>query len=199
MKKIVAFGASSSLNSINKDLATYTASQVPDSASIVVNLIDFEMPIYSTDKEKENGIPDLAYKFKDILKNADGIVISFAEHNGVYTAAFKNIFDWISRIEKVVWYNKPMFLLATSNGDRGAISVLEIAHSRISRGNPYEIPVFSLPNFNKNFHIEKGILDEELDIKFRESFKPRRGRVNCSLNDNGKWRWFGVQFIIRPS
>ena len=103
---------------------------------------------------------------KDILKNADGIVISFAEHNGVYTAAFKNIFDWISRIEKVVWYNKPMFLLATSNGDRGAITVLEIAHSRISRGNPYEIPVFSLPNFNKNFHIEKAILDEKLDIKF---------------------------------
>ena len=70
MKKIVAFGASSSLNSINKDLAAYTASQVPDSVSIVVNLIDFEMPIYSTDKENENGIPDLAYKFKDILKNA---------------------------------------------------------------------------------------------------------------------------------
>ena len=171
MKKIVAFGASSSLNSINKDLATYTASLVPDSASIVVNLIDFEMPIYSIDKEKENGIPDLAYKFKDILKNADGIVISFAEHNGVYTAAFKNIFDWISRIEKVVWYNKPMFLLATSNGDRGAITVLEIAHSRISRGHPFEIPIFSLPNFNKKFHIEKGILDEKLDIKFRESLK----------------------------
>tara|TARA_A100001011_G_C14256119_1_gene820179 strand:- start:632 stop:1693 length:1062 start_codon:yes stop_codon:yes gene_type:complete len=40
--------------------------------------------------------------------------------------------------------------------------------------------------------------DNILSIKFRESFKPRRGRVNCSLNDNGKWRWFGVQFIIRP-
>ena len=64
-----------------------------------------------------------------------------------------------------------MFLLATSNGDRGANTVLEIAHSRISRGNPYEIPVFSLPNFNNNFHIEKGILDEELDIKFKESLK----------------------------
>ncbi len=35
-----------------------------------------------------------------------------------------------------------------------------------------------------------------LTIKFREPFKPRRGRVNCSLNDNGKWRWFGTQFII---
>ena len=35
-----------------------------------------------------------------------------------------------------------------------------------------------------------------LSIKFRESFLPRRGRINCSLNDDGKWRWFGTQFII---
>ena len=35
-----------------------------------------------------------------------------------------------------------------------------------------------------------------LNIEFREAFSPRRGRVNCSLNDNGKWRWFGTQFII---
>jgi len=38
-----------------------------------------------------------------------------------------------------------------------------------------------------------------LSIKFREPFKPRRGRVNCSLNDNGKWRWFGIQFVVRPN
>ena len=35
-----------------------------------------------------------------------------------------------------------------------------------------------------------------LTISFREAFLPRRGRINCSLNDNGKWRWFGTQFII---
>ena len=36
-----------------------------------------------------------------------------------------------------------------------------------------------------------------LTIEFREPFRPRRGRINCSLNDNGKWRWFGVQFPIK--
>ncbi len=41
------------------------------------------------------------------------------------------------------------------------------------------------------------ITNNKLTIKFREPFKPRRGRINCSLNDNGKWRWFGTQFIIR--
>ena len=35
-----------------------------------------------------------------------------------------------------------------------------------------------------------------LQIKFDEKFFPRRGRINCSLNDNGKWRWFGTQFTI---
>ena len=33
--------------------------------------------------------------------------------------------------------------------------------------------------------------------KFRDKFKFRRGRLNCSLNDEGKWRWFGIQFIIK--
>ncbi len=38
-----------------------------------------------------------------------------------------------------------------------------------------------------------------LTVKFREAFKPRRGRINCSLNDNGKWRWFGVQFVVNEN
>jgi len=41
------------------------------------------------------------------------------------------------------------------------------------------------------------LVEKELTIEFRESFLPRRGRINCSVNDNGKWRWFGTQFIIR--
>ena len=40
-------------------------------------------------------------------------------------------------------------------------------------------------------------LNNKLTIKFRDTFAPRRGRVNCSLNDNGKWRWFGVQFVVQ--
>ncbi len=42
-------------------------------------------------------------------------------------------------------------------------------------------------------------VDYTLTIKFREPFKPRRGRINCSLNDNGKWRWFGIQFPIKEN
>ena len=41
------------------------------------------------------------------------------------------------------------------------------------------------------------LVEKVLTIEFREPFLPRRGRINCSVNDNGKWRWFGTQFIIR--
>tara|TARA_B100000686_G_C16647249_1_gene893512 strand:+ start:142 stop:1170 length:1029 start_codon:yes stop_codon:yes gene_type:complete len=37
----------------------------------------------------------------------------------------------------------------------------------------------------------------KMTVKFRDKFKFRRGRLNCSLNDEGKWRWFGIQFIIK--
>jgi hypothetical protein len=38
--------------------------------------------------------------------------------------------------------------------------------------------------------------NNKLSIKFRDKFYFRRGRINCSLNDNGIWRWFGIQLSI---
>ena len=134
MKKIVAFGASSSKKSINKQFASYAASLISDADSIIIDLNDFEMPIYSIDYENEKGIPEKAFKFKEIIKSADGIIISFAEHNSVYTAAFKNIFDWISRIEKIVWYNKPMLLLSTSDGSRELKQYLKLHIKEFQEG-----------------------------------------------------------------
>ena len=43
------------------------------------------------------------------------------------------------------------------------------------------------------------IYNNILKINFREKFLFRRGRVNCSLNDNGIWRWFGIQFSIKKT
>ena len=166
MSKILAFGASSSKRSINKKLAVYVASCIPNADVNILDLNDYEMPIYSIDRENADGIPDLAHRFKQQFKNSDAVVISFAEHNASYTSAFKNIFDWVSRIDKNVWHNKPMFLLATSTGANGAVIVLEAAFSRISRRNTNHISTFSLPNFNENFNDNLGITDPKLKSIF---------------------------------
>tara|TARA_B100001996_G_scaffold380636_1_gene368431 strand:+ start:541 stop:1467 length:927 start_codon:yes stop_codon:yes gene_type:complete len=37
----------------------------------------------------------------------------------------------------------------------------------------------------------------KLKISINEKFTTERGRINCSLNDNEGWRWFGIQFVIK--
>ena len=168
-KKIVAFGASNSKNSINKKFAQFAAQQIPEAEVNILDLNDFEMPLYGIDLQNESGIPELAHEFKAQLREADGIVISFAEYNGSYTTAFKNIFDWISRIDKKnIWENKPMLLLATSPGRRGGKGVLEFAAKSFTFMNPNTIVHFSLPLFRQNFSEEAGVLDESLKAAFEE-------------------------------
>ena len=157
-KKIIAFGASSSKQSINKQLATFAANQFQNVSVEILDLNDYEMPIFSVDKEKENGIHPLAQEFYSKLGSADLIIISFAEHNGNYSSAFKNILDWTSRINAKTFQEKPMLLLATSPGARGGSSVLEIASKRFPFQGGIVKGSFSLPSFYENFDVVNGII-----------------------------------------
>ena len=167
-KKIIAFGASSSKTSINKQLATFTANKFQNVSVEILDLNDYEMPIYSVDKQAENGIHPLAQEFYAKIGSADLIVISFAEHNGNFSSAFKNILDWSSRINAKTFQEKPMLLLATSPGARGGSSVLDIATKRFPFQGGIVKGSFSLPSFNDNFDAEKGITNEELKNQLLE-------------------------------
>ena len=167
-KKIIAFGASSSKSSINKQLATYTANQFQNATIEILDLNDYEMPVFSVDKQAENGIHPLAQEFYAKIGSADFIVISFAEHNGNFSSAFKNILDWSSRINAKTFQEKPMLLLATSPGARGGSSVLDIATKRFPFQGGIVKGSFSLPSFNDNFDAEKGITNEELKNQLLE-------------------------------
>ncbi|MCA6423052.1 MAG: NAD(P)H-dependent oxidoreductase [Flavobacterium sp.] len=168
MKKIIAFGGSSSKNSINKQLAVYAANLFSNATVELLDLNDYEMPIYSVDREKENGIHPLAQQFYDKIGTADLLVISLAEHNGAYASAFKNILDWASRINNKTFQQKPMLLLATSPGARGGSTVLEIAKIRFPFQGADLKGSFSLPNFNENFDTVKGIINPELKNQLME-------------------------------
>ncbi|NLR90234.1 NADPH-dependent FMN reductase [Flammeovirga agarivorans] len=168
MKKLVVFGASSSKASINEQLAVWAAQQVEDAEVKVLKLSDYEMPIYSIDKEVASGIPQEAKDFIEEINNADGVVISFAEHNGNFTAAYKNIFDWASRATRSVYNDKPVFVMATSPGPRGGLGVLGIASASLPYAGAKVTGNFSLPTFQDNF--SEGITNEELKEKFESSF-----------------------------
>ncbi|WP_027136515.1 NADPH-dependent FMN reductase [Gaetbulibacter saemankumensis] len=168
MKNIIAFAGSNSTDSINKQLVTYGASLLESVEVELLDLNNFELPLFGVDYEREQGIPKEAYKFLEYIKNSNGILLSLAEHNGAYTAAFKNLLDWMSRIESKTFYGKPMLLLATSTGKRGGASVLEIAKSRFPYHNAEITDVFSLPSFGDNFKNGK-IVNEEFDAQLKEA------------------------------
>jgi NAD(P)H-dependent FMN reductase len=162
MKKIIAFGGSSSRSSINKQLALYAASLFQDAEVEALDLNDYALPVFSVDAEKQDGIPALAQAFYEKLGSADLIVLSLAEHNGAYTSAFKNTLDWASRINNKTFQQKPLLLLATSPGARGGATVLEIATKRFPFQGADLKGSFSLPSFFENFDAESGIINPEL-------------------------------------
>jgi NAD(P)H-dependent FMN reductase len=170
--KIVAFAGSPSKNSINKKLVTYAAYLFENTEVEVLDLNDFQMPLFSVDIEKEIGQHELAKAFMAKIASADILVVSLAENNANYSAAFKNVFDWCSRINGKVFQEKPMLLMATSPGGRGGASVLEIAKNAFPRYGAVIKATFSLPSFDANFDVENGkISNPELDNQLRAIVK----------------------------
>jgi chromate reductase len=159
--KLLAFAASNSKKSINKQLVTYAANLLEGADVEVLDLNDYEMPLFSVDKEEELGHPALAKAFLAKIAACDALIISFAEHNGTYSVAYKNIFDWCSRAGGKVFQNKPLVLLATSPGARGGASVLAAATNSMPFFAGQVMATLSIPSFFDNFDLEKGVLKNE--------------------------------------
>ena len=176
MKKILAFAGSTSSTSINKQLATFAALNLENTQFDVIDLRDFSLPVFSEDEEK-NGFPEDAKKFSGLLDNYDGFILSLAEHNGSYAAAFKNIFDWSSRIEANVFRDKPLLLMATSPGGMGGKFVLAAGEQRFTRQGASSLISFSLPSFYDNFK-EGTIINEELLVVLKEQVSQFENIVN---------------------
>lgn len=167
MKRLLIFGTSNSKQSINQAFARWTAAQLQNIERVEVLLNDYEMPLFGVDRQADSGIPQAAHQLKEMIASADGIIISMAEHNGSYTAAFKNTIDWATRVEKAIWQNKPMFLLGTAPGPRGAKSVLNSAETSFPHWGANIVASFSLPSFGTNFNPDMGIIAPELKAEFK--------------------------------
>lgn len=175
--KIIAFGASYSKNSINREFASFAARQFDGAEIEILDLNNYRVPLFTVDEESEIGFPDDAKRFINKLGEADLFIISLAEHNGSYTAAFKNLFDWASRLNMKMFEGKKMLLLSTSPGQRGGSGVMGAAAIRFPKHGADIIATFSLPDFKENFDSRRGILNDDLDKKFKEEIALVKSRI----------------------
>ncbi|MEM6628231.1 MAG: NAD(P)H-dependent oxidoreductase [Bacteroidota bacterium] len=157
MKKVLVFGASNSRNSINKKFAVFAAKGLVNVELLIADLNDYELPLYSIDLQRELGIHESVLRFYELIKQSDAFVISLAEYNGLHTTAFKNLWDWLSRVPMdkpmQIWGGKPMFLLSTSPSKRPMSNVLSVSKELFPYFGAKIIADFHLPSFN---HFFKG-------------------------------------------
>lgn len=123
----------------------------------ILDLNTYEMPIYSQQREG-GGVPPQAQAFFDKVRGADALIISLAEYNGSYSAAFKNIFDWCSRIDMTMFQQKPMLLMATSPGEGGGQHVHTAAMGAFPHFGADIVAGFQFGPFGAHFDTEAGRL-----------------------------------------
>ncbi|MCT2408891.1 NAD(P)H-dependent oxidoreductase [Chryseobacterium antibioticum] len=171
--KVLAIAGSNSDASMNRQLVAYASSLFENAEVEVVDLNPFEMPIYKHERELAGGVPQEAKNFAAKIDGANLLLVSLPEHNGTYSTAFKNVFDWVSRIkDRTVFNQVPMLLMSTSPGGRGGAGVLEAASKRFPSHGGNIVETFSLPFFNDNFDkAAQKISNEEKDSELKDKIK----------------------------
>ncbi|GAA0727507.1 NAD(P)H-dependent oxidoreductase [Aquimarina litoralis] len=179
MKNILAFAGSNSSTSINQQLIEYVSSEITEHKIKILKLVNYPVPMYSEDEEREKGFPGMALGIKQEISEADALIISVNEHNGSLSAFFKNIIDWLSRIDRNFLAGKKILLMSTSPGQRGGLTALEYAKSVFPRFGGEIIESFSFPSFHANFSAEeKTIKDETLLLGLKEVLSTFAHQIN---------------------
>ena len=167
-KKILAIGTTNQASSINRQLSVFAATLLKEWGCQHVDMRECEMPIFGSDRHEEVGVPQEAIDFRNKMSEYDGFIVSLAEHNGNYTAVFKNLIDWLSVQEGKVWQGKPVLLLSCSPGPRGAITVLDIAENYFPHMGAQVTGTFSLGLFEECFNDEEGVTDSHKLSELKE-------------------------------
>ncbi|MBT3701874.1 MAG: NAD(P)H-dependent oxidoreductase [Alphaproteobacteria bacterium] len=129
--KILMFSGSIRAASLNLRLITL-AHEIAVELGHEVNLInlgDFDLPIYDGDQEDKDGLPDDVLRLKQMIAETDVLVISTPEYNGFFPGLLKNTLDWCSRAGggldgRATYEGKKAIIMAASPGAGGGKRVL---------------------------------------------------------------------------
>ena len=160
--KLLAFSGSNSSTSINQSLVTSVASMARENHEVdVIQLTKYNYPLYGIDLEKAEGIPATIQSLLSEFSEYDGFIISTPEHNSTIPVFFKNVLDWMSRMEGKPLEGKKVALLSCSPGRGGAAKSLAFAEKVIPYLGAEIVGTQSFSSFGENFN-DGEILNLEL-------------------------------------
>jgi chromate reductase, NAD(P)H dehydrogenase (quinone) len=129
--KILLISASLRKDSLNTKLLGVASAHLKYTSvsNEIVTLKEFRIPLYDQDLEEASGVPLGVQSVGQKIAEASGVIFSTPEYNGSIPGVFKNLIDWISRLDPHPWTGKPVALFSASPGGLGGIRALW--HSRV--------------------------------------------------------------------
>lgn len=164
--RIAAFASSNRRGSLNRRLldravAALEGAEGIDAAVDVIDLRQYPLPLYDADQQARDGVPAAAHELHDRIAAADALVVANPEYNGGYPALFKNLVDWVTRVDMLVFHPRYVGLLAATPGKGGGARSIEHTQSLLTNifVTTHERP-FALPAANDAL-TEDGWADHE--------------------------------------
>ena len=173
--KVLVLSGSTREDSFNKKLALEAAGIAKNfgASPMVIDLKDYPMPFYDGDVEVKSGMPEGAKQFRNLLIQAQGIIIANPEYNASISAVLKNALDWASRSEqgepsRDAFKGKRFAIMSTSPGGGGGSRALEHLKAIIENaGGEVVKPQVSVPNAYQAFTAEGVLKDSQMKEKLK--------------------------------
>ena len=159
---ILAFSGSSRRESLNKKFLAVAVQEVKNAGGEVtlIELSDYELPLYNGDLEDASGMPASARKLVDLIKGHTGLLIASPEYNSMITPLLKNTIDWCSRADDDPFPGKVVAVVSASPGAYGANRSLKMAQQLLLHLGCHIVPVqASLPQAHKAFGPDGKLTD----------------------------------------
>jgi NAD(P)H-dependent FMN reductase len=165
--KILAFAGSTRADSFNKKLVQIAASGARTAGADVtyVDLRDYPMPLYDGDLEIQQGLSDNVKKFKALLMEHEGFLISSPEYNSGISGVLKNTIDWASRASLnetplICFTGKVAVIMSASPGALGGLRGLVQVRSILSNIKVLVLPdQMAIPRANEAFNADGTLKD----------------------------------------
>ena len=172
MSKIIAFAGSNSSTSINHELLQFINKKYAIEGFELLNLRQYDTPMYSIDVENESGHPKSMIALEAELAKSNILMIACSEHNGNMTSYLKATLDWLSRVNRDFLKDKKVFLVGTSPGRGAAANSIQNVSNFVERLNGTVANTFALPSFGHAFEDGNLLAEYATDLdQFIETLK----------------------------
>ncbi|HZZ20048.1 MAG TPA: NAD(P)H-dependent oxidoreductase [Opitutaceae bacterium] len=183
--RILAFAGSARRESFNRKFLAVAAdaARAAGCEVTVIDLNEYELPLYHGDLEDKDGLPPNAARLITLITSHQGLLVASPEYNSMITPLLKNTIDWCTRADDNPFESKVAAVISASPGALGAVRSLVMAQTLLMKLGCIVVPgQCHLANASKAFD-GSGKLIEGRNVKSVEALVAKLFQITSKFRD----------------